>query len=149
MSFYKIFGRLSQLCSSDLISSHQMTTSDPYWHENITFLPNLTLSNMSFCSFLDSELIALISFEFWVTKWPSNDLMWPILTKHNFTDLLSGACMQYVFLWGFWDTWVVYASQIQKRLITLAMISLAGACRGFPNSSCANLFRALSKQKFC
>ena len=38
--------------------------------------------------------IAIIRFEFQVTKWPPNDLKWPILTwKHNFlTKSHFGAC---------------------------------------------------------
>ena len=65
--------------------------------------PQLTYSDfgtcyMSFYSFCwDAESIALIRFELNVTKWPPNDLKWPIVNwKYNFSNKSHfGTC--YVF----------------------------------------------------
>ena len=44
--------------------------------------------------FFNAESIVPIIFEFWVTKWPPNDLKWPILTSHHLRSF-----------WGHLVTW--------------------------------------------
>ena len=65
------------------------------WKFNFLTKSHFGACNLSFFKvFLNAELIALIRFNFQVSKWPPNDLKWPIRTwKHNFlTKSHLGAC---------------------------------------------------------
>jgi len=86
-----------------------MTSCDPYGPENITFLPNLTLGHVTcliigfFGRRVDCAHQIWISSHQMASKWPLNDLKWPIRTwKHSFlTKSHFGACNMsfYRFFW--------------------------------------------------
>ena len=82
----------------------QKTSSDQYWPQNKTLLPNLTLwhltypSNMSFHRYFGTLAWLRLSASSFKSqnnlKWPKNDFKWPIRTwKRNFlTKSHFGAC---------------------------------------------------------
>ena len=95
------------------VSSHQMTSkwplNDLQWPQNKTFLPNLTLEH-AICLFLGFLVLLVdcthqicVSNHQMTSKWPLNDLKWPIVTcKRNFlTKSHFGACYMsfHRFLW--------------------------------------------------
>ena len=107
MSFSTRFGMLSRLRSSELSfespNDLQMTSKWLKWPlgpENITFLPNLTFGHV-ICLFIgfvwrwvDCAYQIWVSSHQMTSKWPKNDLKWPIRTwKLNFlTKSHFGAC---------------------------------------------------------